>query len=192
MNNLEKPNTKRAIALCHSITDEEGVKKIVSDSLEAFPGAKLTVLVNNAGILRDKSFLNMTTQQWTDVYNVHLYGVFLMTRAVWSLFRSQKYGRVIFTTSAAALFGNFGQANYSACKEALCGLARTLALESEKMGDVLVNCVCPLAGTQILQQSQMEKEWLDALKPEMASPLVVFLSSGKCNENGQIYEVGEY
>ncbi|KAG2373381.1 hypothetical protein C9374_012247 [Naegleria lovaniensis] len=181
----------RAIASNHSITNPEGPSQIIEQALKSFPPqAKITVLVNNAGILRDKSFSNMTEEQWSQVYSVHLYGVFLMTRQVWNIFKKQQYGRVIFTTSAAGLYGNFGQANYSACKEALCGLARTLALESERMGNVCVNCVSPLAGTQILQQSNMEKEMLDSLKVEMVSPLVVFLSSSKCKENGQIYEAG--
>ncbi|EFC44717.1 short chain dehydrogenase/reductase [Naegleria gruberi] len=181
----------RAIPCIHSMTNPEGPPRIIQDALKSFsPQAKLTMLVNNAGILRDKSFANMSEQQWDQIYQVHLHGVFLMTRAAWNVFKTQKYGRVIFTTSAAGLFGNFGQANYGACKEALCGLARTLAIESDRIGDVCVNCVSPLAGTQILQQSNVDKDWLDALKVEIVSPLVLFLCSSKCKENGQIYEVG--
>jgi len=112
--------------------------------LKAF--GKIDILVNNAGIIRDKSFAKMTDQQWDLVMKVHVYGTYGMLKAVWPLFRKQKYGRVVNITSSSGLWGNFGQANYSTAKMGLVGLTQTLAIEGKKR-NIFVNAIAPLAYT---------------------------------------------
>ena len=130
----------KAIANYDSVLDGD---KIVQAAIEAF--GRVDIVINNAGILRDVSFAKMTQAQWDVVQQVHLEGAFRVTKAAWPLLLKQKYGRVIMTSSAAGLYGNVGQANYSAAKLALVGFASTLAKEGQK-NNVFVNSIAPIAG----------------------------------------------
>lgn len=173
----------QAVANYDSVTDGE---RIVQQALDAF--GRIDVLINNAGILRDVSFAKMSEQDWELIYRVHVYGSFKLTHAAWPHLRAQNYGRIIMTASAAGIYGNFGQANYSMAKMGLIGLGQTLALEGRK-NNVHVNIIAPVAGSR-LTETILPKEVVDALKPEYVSPLVAWLCHEECKETGALFEVG--
>ncbi|MCP4544052.1 MAG: SDR family NAD(P)-dependent oxidoreductase [Chloroflexi bacterium] len=175
-----------AVANYDSVATLEGGEGIVQTALEHF--GKVDILINNAGILRDKSFAKMTPDLWNSVLNVHLQGAFNVTGPVLRAMRENGYGRIVMTTSAAGLFGNFGQTNYSAAKMALVGMMNTLKLEGAKY-DIKVNTVAPLATTR-LTEDVMPPGMSDKLKPEFVAPLVLHLCSESCAETGQIVNAG--
>jgi len=160
--------------------------RIVQQALDAF--GRLDIVINNAGILRDVSFHKMADEDWEKIYRVHLYGGYQVTRAAWPYLRDQGYGRVIMTSSAAGLYGNFGQANYSSAKLALVGLAQTLSVEGQKR-NVLVNAIAPLAGSR-LTETILPPDLVAALRPEYVAPLVAWLCHESCAETGHTFEVG--
>ena len=163
-----------AVANGDDITEETAAARIVDLAQSAF--GRLDIVVNNAGILRDKSFGKMTVEAFDAVVNVHLRGAFLITRAAWPLMRAQNYGRVAFTTSPSGLYGNFGQANYSAAKLALVGLMNTLHLEGAKY-DIRVNCLAPTATTRLLGTVGLPEEAMQKLSPDSVTPGLLYLVS---------------
>ncbi|MDH0896461.1 MULTISPECIES: SDR family oxidoreductase [Pseudomonas] len=172
-----------AVANHDSVTDGD---KIVQCALDSF--GRVDVVVNNAGILRDKSFHKMDDADWDLVYKVHVEGAYKVTRAAWEHLREQQYGRIIFTASTSGIYGNFGQANYGMAKLGLYGLTRTLAIEGRK-NNVLVNAIAPTGGTR-MTEGLIPPQVFDQLKPELVSPLVVYLGSDQCKDTGGLYEVG--
>jgi 3-hydroxyacyl-CoA dehydrogenase/3a,7a,12a-trihydroxy-5b-cholest-24-enoyl-CoA hydratase len=172
-------------AVANTDSVEDG-GRIVETAMDAF--GRIDVVVNNAGILRDSSFAKMTDEDWDLVYRVHLLGGFRVTRAAWPHMRASGFGRVVFTTSVAGIYGNFGQANYAAAKLGLVGMAQTLAWEGVSK-NVHVNSIAPTAGSR-LTATVLPPEVTQALKPEYVTPVVVFLAHESCTETGKLFEVG--
>ncbi len=156
-----------------NVTNQEQVEAMVKQAIDQW--GRVDILINNAGILRDKSFLKMTMEEFRLVVEVHLIGSANCTKAVWETMREQSYGRIVFTSSASGLYGNFGQANYSAAKMAMVGLMNTLHLEGAKY-NIRVNCLAPVAGTA-MTEGLIPDVVFKLLAPESVSPAVVFLAS---------------
>jgi len=154
-----------AIAFAASVTDEQQVAEMVQRAMASF--GRIDILINNAGILRDKSFAKMDLADFRLVIDVHLMGSVICTKAVWEIMRQQGHGRIVMTTSSSGLYGNFGQSNYGAAKMALVGLMQTLALEGDKYG-IRVNCLAPTAATQMTEEL-LSPEALQRLSPELVS-----------------------
>lgn len=175
-----------AVANYDTVTTSQGGENIIRAALDAF--GRVDILINNAGILRDKTFLKLEPENWQAVLAVHLDGAFHTTRPAFREMKAQGYGRIIMITSAAGLYGNFGQANYSAAKMALVGLMNTLKLEGRKY-NITVNTVAPVAGTRMMEDI-MPPDVFKKMKVELVAPLVLYLCSADCNETGAIYNAG--
>jgi NAD(P)-dependent dehydrogenase (short-subunit alcohol dehydrogenase family) len=162
-----------AIASTASVTDFDAVQGMVRQAIEAW--GRIDIVVNNAGILRDKSFAKMEMADFRLVLDVHLMGAVHCTKAAWPHMVERKYGRVVMTTSSSGLYGNFGQSNYGAAKMALVGLMQTLALEGEKHG-IKVNCLAPTAATR-MTQDLFPADMLGAFSPAAVVPAMLVLAS---------------
>ncbi|MDH3747174.1 MAG: SDR family NAD(P)-dependent oxidoreductase [Gammaproteobacteria bacterium] len=162
----------KAIAHGANVAKFSQVEDMVRQAMDAW--GRVDILINNAGILRDKSFLKMSLDDFRLVIDVHLMGTVNCTKAVWEIMREQNYGRIVFTTSSSGLYGNFGQANYSAAKMAMVGLMNTLHLEGAK-NNVRVNCLAPTAGTA-MTEGLFPEPVFKLLSPESVSPAIVFLA----------------
>jgi NAD(P)-dependent dehydrogenase (short-subunit alcohol dehydrogenase family) len=162
-----------AIASGASVTDAEQVEAMVAAARERWGGVH--ILINNAGILRDRSFAKMSIDDFRAVLDVHLTGAAICTKAVWERMRGQGYGRILMTTSSSGLYGNFGQANYAAAKMGLVGLAKTLAQEGAKY-DIRVNALAPTAATR-MTEDLFPPAMLAAFTPEAVAPAALFLVS---------------
>jgi NAD(P)-dependent dehydrogenase (short-subunit alcohol dehydrogenase family) len=164
----------------------EGGQAIVKTALDAF--GKVDILINNAGILRDKSFMKMEEDDFDKVIAVHVKGAFNVTKAAFPVMRENNYGRIVMTTSAAGLYGNFGQVNYSAAKMALVGMMNTLKLEGARY-NILCNTIAPIAGTR-MTATVMPPDMVEKLKPDYVSPIVVYLCSEECTDSGIVFVAG--
>ncbi|KAI0346127.1 peroxisomal hydratase-dehydrogenase-epimerase [Trametopsis cervina] len=175
----------KAVANNSSATDGAAV---IKTALDAFGG--VTILINNAGILRDKGFRNMSDQEWNQVYEVHLKGAYACTKAAWPIFRKQKYGRILNTASAAGLYGNFGQTNYSAAKMGLVAFTKTLAREGAKY-NIHATVIAPVAASA-MTETVLPPDMLANLKPEFIAPFVVAVThpDSPSDANGKIFELG--
>jgi NAD(P)-dependent dehydrogenase (short-subunit alcohol dehydrogenase family) len=174
-----------AVANSDSVATVDGGERLVQQALDAF--GSLEIVVNNAGILRDKAFHNLTPDLVESVLLVHLTGAFNVTLPAWRHLRAAGYGRIVNTTSASGLFGNFGQANYAAAKAGLVGLTRSLAVEGRKVG-IQVNAIAPMASTRMSQDLLGDNREL--LAPEAVSPVIAYLCHFDCTLNGQILSAG--
>ncbi|XP_050306233.1 peroxisomal multifunctional enzyme type 2-like isoform X2 [Anthonomus grandis grandis] len=159
-------------------------EKIIKTAMENF--GRIDVLINNAGILRDRSFPRISDQDWDLVHAVHLKGSFKTTQAAFPIMKKQGFGRIIMTSSNSGLYGNFGQANYSAAKMGLVGLAKTIAIEGSK-NNIYCNVIVPTAASR-LTEDVLPPEVYKELNPEYIAPVVAYLCHDSCQENGSIIE----
>ena len=174
-----------AVADTNTVATPEGGAAIVQTAVDAY--GKVDVVINNAGILRDKAFHNLEPDQLNAVLDVHLKGAFNVTQPAWRIMREQGYGRIVSTSSAAGVFGNFGQTNYGAAKMGLVGFTRVLAVEGAKF-NIKANAIAPLAMTRMTET--ILGSLGDVLKPELVSPLVAFLAHDDCPVSGKLFSVG--
>ena len=156
-----------------SVTDDAGVANMVQQTMDAY--GRIDVLVNNAGVLRDKSFAKMEIADFDFVVDVHLFGTMKPTKAVWPIMKEQGYGRIMVTSSSSGLYGNFGQSNYGAAKLGVVGFINTLKLEGQK-DNIHINALAPVAWTR-MTSNLMPPEMEEALAPEQVTPAVVFMCS---------------
>ena len=178
-NNVVKEITEAggvAIPNGSSVTDNDGVKNMVDQTMDEF--GRIDILINNAGILRDRSFTKMTMEDFTLVTDIHLMGSVKPTKMVWEIMKEQNYGRILVTTSSTGLYGNFGQSNYGAAKLGVVGFVNTLKLEGQKY-NINCNVLCPVAYTR-MTENLMPPEAEQLLTPGSVTPAVIYLSS----ENG--------
>ncbi len=178
-----------AIANGGSVSDRAGAQSMVDDAMNAW--GRVDVLINNAGILRDKSFSKMTLDDFEMVVNVHLLGAAYCSHAVWPIMRAQNYGRILMTTSPSGLYGNFGQTNYGAAKMGQVGLMNSMKIEGAK-NNIHTNSIAPVAATR-MTENLMPKEVLEKLGPELVTPAAIFLVSEEA-PNGVILQAqgGQY
>src|SRR5437773_4848732 len=184
----------QAVANYDSVASMAGGQAIVKTALDAF--GRIDVVVNNAGILRDRMIFNMTEEEWDAVINTHLKGSFAVTRAAAPLMREQKWGRFINMTSTSGLIGNVGQANYAAAKLGIVGLTKVTALDMARY-NVTANCISPFAWTRMIgtipTETEAQKARVEKIKkmgPEHIAPVAVFLASEAAKEiSGQVFGV---
>ncbi|MDO8490562.1 MAG: SDR family oxidoreductase, partial [Dehalococcoidia bacterium] len=189
-----------------SVADAAGAEKIIKTAVDTF--GYIDILVNNAGILRDRMSFNMTTEEWDAVLKVHLYGNFYCSKYAGIMFRQQKRGGRIISTSSVAALGNMGQANYAAAKAGILGLVYTFALELGRYG-VTANGLFPAAATRMTASKELQEAWdrqaatgsitqealsvrktIMEMKPEAVAEVVAYLATDEAaNINGYIFEI---
>jgi NAD(P)-dependent dehydrogenase (short-subunit alcohol dehydrogenase family) len=193
-----------SVADSHSVTTPEGGQAIIDTALRAW--RRVDIVINNAGIVRDAPFENMTAERFEPVLDVHLRGAFHVTRPAWKVMREQGYGRILNTTSAAGILGNAGMSNYGSAKTGLIGFTRVLAAEGADH-NIKVNAIAPIAYTRMLTHSidtaeqpddpaaqavldDLVSQYLQKLDPGLVAPVAAFLTHRDCPVSGEIYTVG--
>jgi len=174
-----------AVADGNSVSSPEGGEAIVQRAIDEW--GRIDIVINNAGILRDKTFQSMTQDLLDPVIDVHLKGAFYVTRPAWVKMREQRYGRIVNTASASGILGNFGQSNYGAAKMGLVGLTRVLAAEGAKYG-IRANVIAPVARTRMTED--LLGPLADKVRPELVAPIVAWLCHEDCPVTGEIYSAG--
>jgi NAD(P)-dependent dehydrogenase (short-subunit alcohol dehydrogenase family) len=174
-----------AVADTNDVSTPEGAAALIASAVDSF--GRLDVVVNNAGILRDRQFASLSRQDIESVIGVHLLGAMWATQAAWPHFRRQGGGRVVNTTSVAGYLGNFGQANYGAAKMGIVGLTKVLAIEGVRH-DIRVNAVAPGASTRM--NEHLLGDYARLLGPERVSPLVAYLAHADCPVSGEVFLAG--
>ena len=172
----------QAVPNYDNVATVAGGANIVKTAVDAF--GKVDILINNAGILRDKSFTKMEEENWDGVMNVHLKGAYCVSRPAFEVMRANNYGRIIMTTSGAGLFGNFGQSNYASAKMGLVGLTNVLKLEGAKY-NVKTNVIVPVAASR-LTEDVLPPEFFEKMKPDYITPAVLYMCSEECQDSGMI------
>jgi len=171
-----------AVPSYDSVSTPEGGENIVKTAVDSF--GKVDVVINNAGILRDKSFAKLTWEDLDAVLDVHLKGAFYVSQPAFKVMKENGYGRFVFTASNAGVFGNFGQTNYGAAKMGLVGLSNIIAIEGEKAG-IKSNVICPVAATRMTME--LLGDFASQLEPELVTPLVTFLASEACEVTHEVF-----
>ena len=181
-----KKNGGKAIANYESVATKEGGEAIFSTAIDTY--GKVDVVINNAGILRDKSFANMTEEEFSLVIDVHLKGTFNVCHPVFKFMKENSYGRIVNIASPSGLFGNFGQSNYAAAKMGIVGLTNILAIEGAKY-NIKANVIAPNAMTR-MTESLFGEEFGELFKVEQVVPMVAYLASEACEPTHEIFSVG--
>jgi len=174
-----------AVANHDSVATPEGGKSIVQTALDSY--GKIDIVINNAGILRDKTFAKMTVEEINLVLDVHLRGAFYVTQPAFEIMKAQGYGRLLFTSSGAGIFGNFGQTNYGAAKMGLVGMMNVLSVEGAKY-NIKCNAIAPTARTRLTED--LLGPMAEFLAPETVTPMVVYLVSEDCDITHEIFSIG--
>jgi NAD(P)-dependent dehydrogenase (short-subunit alcohol dehydrogenase family) len=175
----------QAVANYDSVATPEGGKAMVQAAVDHF--GRVDIVINNAGILRDKTFIKLEPQDLEAIVDVHLKGAFFVTQPAFSHMKEQGYGRVVFTASNAGILGNFGQTNYGAAKMGLVGLCNVLSLEGAKY-NIKCNVIAPVARTRLTEQ--LLGPLAQTLDPDCVTPLVTWLASEQCDVTHSIFSVG--
>jgi len=174
-----------AVADYHTVAEPKGGAAIVETALDNF--GRVDILINNAGILRDKTLAKMEWNDLDAVLDVHLKGAFYVSQPAFNQMKEQEYGRIIMTSSASGMFGNFGQSNYGAAKAGVFGLMNVLKLEGAKYG-ITVNAICPIAQTRMT--TEILGEMADKADPGSVAPAVAYLVSAECDLSGDVWSIG--
>lgn len=181
-----KKNGGEAVANYSSVSTKEGGEAIISSAIETY--GTVDALINNAGILKDKSFSNMTDDDFCEIIDVHLKGAFYVSQPAFKIMKENSYGRIVNVASPSGLFGNFGQANYGAAKMGIVGLTNVLAIEGAKY-NIKVNVIAPNATTR-MTEAIFGEEMGKIFKVEHVAPMVAYLASEACNTTHEIFSVG--
>ncbi|MBW6464087.1 MAG: SDR family oxidoreductase [Firmicutes bacterium] len=175
-----------AVANYDSVAEWESARDIIKTAIDSF--GKIDILINNAGILRDKSLLKMEIDDYRKIMSVHLDGTFFCTKAAFTYMKEQTYGRIVSTASAAGLYGNFGQVNYGAAKMGIAGMMNSVAQEGARY-NIKANTIVPTAGTR-LTFTVMPEDVIGKVKPDYVAPIVAWLCSELCEDTAKMYSAG--